>query len=533
MATGTRTPSTTPTTTGRCAWVVPERGEPLFGFASLHRAWQDCRRGKGDSPARWRFEADLERNLFQLADELSTRRYRPSPSVCFVSDQPKRREIFAAAFRDRVVHHLLVRELEPYWERRFIHDSYACRHGKGTLAAVDRVQQFIRQVSANGSVRAWYLHLDVRSFFVRIDKAILLRIVEQGIARQALPHAEQLVWLASTIIQRDPSEDAHRIGRGFSAVPEHKSLYHTHNLTGLPIGNYSSQFLANVYLDPLDQFIKHQLRARHYLRYVDDLLLLDRDPNRLQMWEAAINDFLRDRLALDLNPNARKLAPVNNGIDALGYVVHADHRLLRRRTVRRFRQHLAKAERDSVRVRDGIVSVRITPKRAERWLARCASYAGLLRHANAYRLTSAIEGRHGWLRTLWSMDKRGRLRRRWLPAGTPRTLRQQWQALRALYAGHVVWMRLGRFWECFDSDARLLQRRMGLRPGRPRRGFHASAGLLHSPSERLLEELASKGIPSVLVDQGSGFRGGLRCRQVVRVVGTGCGRRSCRWVRAT
>ena len=232
-----------------------------FAFEALHAAWLNCRRGKSGKPARWAFEADLERQLLALTGELADRRYQPSPSVCFITDQPKRREIFAAAFRDRVVHHRVVGLLEPFWERRFIHDSYACRRGKGTLAAVDRLQTFMRQVSANGSRRAYALHLDVRSFFVRIHKATLFAILDAGLRQQAAPWQDAMRWLLGRIVFRDPAIDALRIGGGFAAVPVHKSLFHTGNVCGLPIGNYTSQFFANVYLDRLDQFVKHTLKV--------------------------------------------------------------------------------------------------------------------------------------------------------------------------------------------------------------------------------------------------------------------------------
>ncbi|MCP5203938.1 MAG: group II intron reverse transcriptase domain-containing protein [Pseudomonadales bacterium] len=386
MATGTRTTCPTPTTNGRCVRGVPEHSGPPFDFGSVHRAWLDCRRGKGNSPSRWRFEADLERNLIRLVDELQSRRYQPSPSVCFATDQPKRREIFAAAFRDRVVHHLLVRQLEPYWERRFIHDSYACRRGKGTLAAVNRVQQFIRQATGNGSARAWFLHLDIRSFFVNIDKAVLLAILESGLERQRHPWANDLQWLSRCIVSRDPCLDAHRIGAELNAVPAHKSLYGTGNVRGLPIGNYSSQFFANVYLDRLDQFVKHDLRHKYYLRYVDDLVLLDRDPERLLERENAIATFLQRELRLALNPGARVLAPTSNGIDILGYMIHREHRLLRRRTVRRFEQRLRKSGALMVKPQGDRMVVRYPPQDVERLLAMCMSYRGLLHKGNSFHL---------------------------------------------------------------------------------------------------------------------------------------------------
>lgn len=165
-----------------------------FSFENLHKAWLDCRRRKRGKSTSLAFEANAEEELLDLASELASRSYRPRPSTCFAARNDKYREVFAAQFRDRVVHHLLVRELEKIWEPIFIHDSYACRRGKGSHAAVERLQRFMRRVTANGTRRAWYLQLDVRSFFPTIDRRLLLETVLSRL------HDDELKWLAEIVI---------------------------------------------------------------------------------------------------------------------------------------------------------------------------------------------------------------------------------------------------------------------------------------------------------------------------------------------
>jgi hypothetical protein len=242
----------------------------LFSYENLYRHYRHCRSNKRNTINALRFEAQQELNLLALREALETRAYRPAPSVCFVTKRPKLREIFAADFRDRVVHHVLVDYLERYWERVFIHDSYACRRGKGVHAAVERLQGFIRQVTANGQRPAWYLQLDIRNYFMRIDKAILWRLLEPHIAD------EEAHWLTQLLVFHDCTEG--HIVKGppgeLERVPPHKTLLRCEPGLGLPIGNLNSQFFANVYLNGLDQYVKHRLRCRYYLRYCDDFFLV-------------------------------------------------------------------------------------------------------------------------------------------------------------------------------------------------------------------------------------------------------------------
>ena len=371
---------------------------PLFDPEALYHAYRQCRKRKRNTAQALEFELNLEANLFALSDELNARTYTPGPCTAFLVERPKRREIFAADFRDRVVHHLLVGHLEPAWERRFIHDSYACLAGKGTHAAVDRLQSFLRKVTANDTRPEWYLQLDIKGFFVMLDRRILY---ERLIAKEPDPVIQ---WLIRVILFRDPTTDCRFHGStraDHERLPPHKTLFKARPECGLPIGNLTSQFFANVYLDALDQFMKHTLKVSYYLRYCDDLVLLSPDNSQLEAWELRISEFLDERLRLSVNER-RLLRPVSDGVDFLGYITRPQYRLARRRVVGALWERLSIAEHHLKEA--GMVT---HPNRRqvfpypwpvlESVRQSLNSYLGHLRHASAYRTQQRIRDRFAWL----------------------------------------------------------------------------------------------------------------------------------------
>ena len=274
------------------------------------------------------FEERLERNLRLIFDELQAGTYQPGRSICFVITRPKPREVWAAEFRDRIVHHLLHNRIAPRFYRSFIADSCACIPGRGTLYAAERLEAKIRSVTQNWSRPVFYLKCDLANFFVSIDKRIL---------RDQLAKRINEPWwlaLAEQILMHDPRQnfELHGDAALLERVPPHKRLTSQPAHLGLPIGNLSSQFFANVYLDALDQFIKHQIGARHYIRYVDDFLLLHESPQWLNEALARIEAFLPERLGAKLNPKKTILQPLNRGVDFVGQVIKPWRRQLRRRT---------------------------------------------------------------------------------------------------------------------------------------------------------------------------------------------------------
>ena len=306
----------------------PVEAGKLFTFEALEASYRECRKRKRGTRNALRFEADLESNLLDLLEELKSGKYRPRRSVCFLSTKPKIREIIAADFRDRIVHHFLVSRLEPVFEKRFIHDSYASRKGKGTHAAVDRLKVFIGKVTRNHTRRCWFAHLDIRNFFMTIDREVLYRLVARRIS-----FSSTLRRLSSILIFHDPTRNA--IWKGDrderARIPPGKSLFDVPAGKGLPIGNHTSQFFANVYMNELDQFVKRKLKIKFYIRYVDDMMLLNESREKLFQLKSKIAGFLLKHLCLRLNERCSRIAPVSSGIDFLGYVSHQRHRLLRRR----------------------------------------------------------------------------------------------------------------------------------------------------------------------------------------------------------
>lgn len=348
--------------------------ESIFSFKNIYRCYLDCRRKKRNTYNALRFEINAEENIFKLKQELQSKTYCPSRSILFAAKKPKLREIFAADFRDRVVHHILVNELEKIWEPIFIHDSYACRDGKGTHKAVVRLQNFLRKISKNGHVRAYYLQLDIKDFFTSIDKEILFKIIRRKVTNP------EVLWLVEKILFWDSTKSY--VQRGNSQlllnIPANKTLFGKENRRGLPIGNLTSQFFANIYLNELDQFLKHTLKAHYYLRYVDDFVILSNDPIELSSWQSRIEEFLTKQLKLYLHPKRHKLLPISNGIDFLGYIIRSKYILVRRRVVNNFRAKIKELRNAPEKLRNSI-----------------ASYLGHFKWANNYRLRCGINFERG------------------------------------------------------------------------------------------------------------------------------------------
>lgn len=293
----------------------------------LLQAWHDCRKRKSGTASAIKFGAHLARNIMKLHEELHAGTYRPGRSLCFVVLKPKPREVWAADFRDRVVHHLLYNRIAERFVRAFSPDSCACLPGRGTLYGARRLDRKIRRITENWTLPAHYLKCDFANFFVSIDR----RILRDQLAAKI--HEPWWLWLADTILFHDPREnvEVRSSAEMMARVPPHKSLFNQRHDFGLPIGNLSSQFFANIYLDALDQFVQHEVKPMGYVRYVDDFILLDRDPSRLVNALARIEAFAHERLGLQLNPTKTILQPVDRGVDFVGHIVYPHHTRPRKR----------------------------------------------------------------------------------------------------------------------------------------------------------------------------------------------------------
>ena len=331
--------------------------ENVTSFGALLRAAEQARKGKRFRPAVASFHFDQERALWVLHEELSTKTYRPGPYRSFYIYEPKRRQISAAPYRDRVVHHALVNVLEPIYERSFISDSYACRRGKGTHAAVDHCQHFASRFR-------YVLKTDIQKFFPSLDHEILKALVARKVKDP------DVLWLVGQII--DHSNPQEEIQNWF---PGDDLFTPSERRRGIPIGNQTSQFFANVYLDPLDHFVKERLRIKGYVRYVDDFLVFSDDKRHLADMRERIREFLF-RLRLRLHPTKTVVFPVKEGIRFLGYRVFPTHRLLPKENVWRFRRRVRGMQEDYATGRVSFAKI----------YQRLMSWIGHARQANTYRL---------------------------------------------------------------------------------------------------------------------------------------------------
>lgn len=271
-----------------------------------------------------------------LADEISAQRYQPSTYSRFAVTDPKLREIYAPSFRDRLVQCWLVHHINPYVERVLIDDTFANRKNKGTLAAVQRVQRFMRQPGHD-----YYLQLDIQNFFNSIPRNPLLTQC-QSITQRYLsesPLYETLNFILERCILHPVAQCTWTVSgdrRLLSTIPPHKTLLGAGSHRGLPLGSSASQMFANLWLSPLDHFIKHSLKAKGYVRYMDDLFLLGNSSQRMSQWRELIASFCTHELNLTLHPTKQSIQKCSQGADYLGYRVYPHYLHMRNRNIHRF-----------------------------------------------------------------------------------------------------------------------------------------------------------------------------------------------------
>lgn len=294
----------------------------IISFDNLLLAYHKARKGKRSRNDVALFGLDLEKELFQLQDELKEKSYRPGAYRIFTIYERKPRQISAAPFRDRIVHHALLNIVEPLLDKRFIFDSYACRNGKGVHRAVKRYQQWARRYS-------YALKLDISRYFPSIDHIILKQQLACHIKD---PH---VLWLFDLIIDHSPGFPSEQL----VYFPDDDLFTPLERRCGMPIGNLTSQFLANFYLDNFDHYIKQSLKVKAYLRYVDDMVLLSDSKSQLHDWRQAIEEKLIG-LRLRMHPKKINIFLTSAGVDILGYLVFPGYRLLRNDNGHRFSRRL-------------------------------------------------------------------------------------------------------------------------------------------------------------------------------------------------
>ncbi|MFA6340916.1 MAG: reverse transcriptase domain-containing protein [Candidatus Paceibacterota bacterium] len=355
----------------------------IFTIEKIYKAYIQCLKNKKNTVNALKFELKREKNLFQLLSDLKNGKYEISRHICFVVTEPSPREIFASDFRDRIVHHLLCNEIEAFFENDFIESSYANMKGKGTHKAVKKLRFHLVRGGRNRQ-RLYFLKMDIKGFFRNIDKSILWEIVENKILKSGAEEnwKKEVLSLAKKIIYHDPTSNYVFKGREETRnlIPKEKSLLFGDKNSGLPLGNLTSQFFANVYLNELDHFVKEDLGFYRYIRYVDDFIILDENKEKLEKVADEVCWFLKENLKLYLCKNKTILQPTERGIDFLGYFIKPTHMLVRRKVVKRFKNRLYKC----INKEDGLLKASDIPM--------IQSYLGHLGHANSFNLKTKLLG---------------------------------------------------------------------------------------------------------------------------------------------
>lgn len=317
----------------------PNLYDEVCSFENIELAFNKARRGKTLKSYVVKFEEELNDNLKLLQHELATETYKPKPLVTFILRDPKTRKISKSDFRDRVVHHAICNVIEPLFDKTFIYDNYANRIGKGTFKAVERFDFFKRKVSLNNTRTCFVLKADVKHYFDTVDHNILLSIIGRKIKD------ERLLNLIEIILSNHSTTDKGK---------------------GMPLGNLTSQFFANVYLNELDQFVKHKLRAKYYIRYVDDFVILDKNPDLLENYKDKIDEFLTKNLKLCLHPDKSKIIRLKRGIGFLGFRIFYHHKLIRRKNMTKFERKFLEMRKE---YKEDIIPREKVLERFEGWLA--------------------------------------------------------------------------------------------------------------------------------------------------------------------
>ncbi len=349
--------------------------EEIISTENLLLAWGEFCRGKRGAKDVQEFERNLADNLLALHSELASGAYRHGGYYQFRINDPKPRVIHKASVRDRLVHHAIYRKLYPFFDRKFIFDSYSCRMGKGTHRAMARFREFAHGLSQNNTKTVWVLKCDIRKFFDSIDHEVLIELLRRAVVDEdILKLLEGVVGsfhgsvVASTRSNPGNAKDGFRVKPGMTEGEGNKRE------GGLPLGNLTSQLLVNIYMTEFDQFVKHALKQKYYIRYADDFVFLSHERQKLGALIEPIAHFLHDRLHLQLHPDKLFLKTVASGVDFLGWVHFANHRVLRTAAKHRMFRTLIKKPEPAV----------------------FTSYNGLLQHGDAFQLREQI-GNLRWL----------------------------------------------------------------------------------------------------------------------------------------
>ena len=346
----------------------------------LYRAYKDARKNKRSRAYQLKFEFNLEENLVNLRDELISGIYKPLPSNCFIIHDPKMREVFAANFRDRIVHHLFYNYTHEIFEKTFIYDTYSCIKNRGTHFGIGRLKHHILSVSKGYSKPCYILKIDIKGYFMNINRSILLKLCRNTLSkcRKQLQDYIFVDYLLETIINTNPIENCNVLGKveDWDNLPNEKSLLAANRNCGLPIGNLSSQLFSNVYMNVFDQYVKRQLKCRHYGRYVDDAYIVSNDRNLLKKIISEIVNFLNSELGLRININKTRIYDAYHGIEFLGAYIKPFRTYISSSSLKRIKRKVNKCDiRNRKRLQSSV-----------------NSFLGVFSHYNSYCMRRVLFG---------------------------------------------------------------------------------------------------------------------------------------------
>ncbi|MBU4205081.1 reverse transcriptase/maturase family protein [Patescibacteria group bacterium] len=352
----------------------------------LFQAYYDARKNKRSTINVLAFEIDYESKLFELYEEIKSEKYEISPSICFISFKPTKREIFAAGFRDRIVHHLIYNYINPYFERLFINDTYSCRVGRGTSCGIKRTDRFIRSCSDNYKKDCYILKLDIKGYFMSMDKHILYKKVEETLDRFRETtdfDVDFILRLIRKIIFHDHTKNCRTKGKreDWQGLPKSKSLFYAGENKGLPIGNLTSQLFGNIYLNDFDHFIKNKLFCRYYCRYVDDLVIVYQNKKSTRFLIPILRDYLKRNFLLEIHPNKIYLQHFSKGVAFLGTIIKPYRTYIRNQIKGNFYKKIQYWYKFLLEKRR-----KLSKDEFGKFLASVNSYLGMMKHYNTYKL---------------------------------------------------------------------------------------------------------------------------------------------------
>jgi len=391
----------------------------------LYIAYHCAKRGKSGMSYVIKWEENLAANMEELCDDLYYRRYKPLPSKCFIIDYPKKREIFAAQFRDRIVHHLYFNYVHLLYESTFIQDSFSCIEERGTHYGIQRMETLCRKESRNWQRPCYAMHLDIRGYFMHIVRRRLLEIATNSLRKMAshrVPKAALetgsfcgpcglrradggelrwkdvldinfLCWLTEVIVMLDPVKNCIIVGskENWEGLDPAKSMLNLLEGLGLPIGNLTSQLFSNVYLNLLDQFCKRVLKAENYGRYVDDSLIISADKKWLLSLIPRIREFLKKELGLELHMGKLEVSEIHRGVEFLGVFIKPWRIYTSNKTMARIHQNLHMLLNPTTQKMDAALTHPLNSRRGrrvsvEKRLRTVNSYLGILSHTASYNI---------------------------------------------------------------------------------------------------------------------------------------------------